>query len=331
MVMSEKVVDWLLEDNNPSVRFLTLTSLLGRSSEDQEVRKAKKAIMEQGIVPEILAKQNDDGTWGVPEKFYKDKYTGTVWNLLILAEMAANPEDQRIKNACEFILKHSQEPEGGGFSYTSSKTGTGLPSGVVPCLTGNMVYTMIKLGYLDDNRVKKAIEWITRYQRTDDGVENPPVGSPYDRYKMCWGNHSCHMGVAKALKALTAIPPESCSEENTKKIDELVEYFLKHHIYRKSHNLNEISRPGWLKPGFPLMYQTDILELLDIFADLKIRDSRIQDAVEIIKSKEMKDGKWKLANSKNGEMVVNIEKKGMPSKWITLKALKVLKEYSSHM
>ena len=136
------------------------------------------------------------------------------------------------------------------------------------------------------------------------------------------------MGVAKALKALTAIPPEKRSSATGKKIEEIVEYFLKHHIHKKSHNLSEISRPGWLKLGFPLMYQTDILELLEIFAELKVRDPRMRDALEIIKTKQMTDGTWKLENSNNGKMLVNIEKKGLPSKWITLKALKVLKFYS---
>jgi Prenyltransferase and squalene oxidase repeat len=328
MKMADKVVEWLLEENNPSVRFFTLTSLLGRSLNDPEARDTKKAIMKHGIVPEILGKQNNDGSWGIPERFYNDKYTGTVWTLLILAEMAADPNDQRIKNACEFILRHSQDPENGGFSYAqSARTGTGLASGVVPCLTGNMVYTLIKLGYLDDSRVQKAIEWITVYQRADDAIEDYPVGKIYERYKMCWGRHSCHMGVAKALKALAAIPPNRRSRETIKKMDELVEYFLKHHIYKKSHNLDAISRPGWLRLGFPLMYQTDILELLEIFADLKIGDPRLQEALGILKSKQMKDGSWKLESSNNGKMLVNIEKKGLPSKWVTLKALKVLIEY----
>lgn len=327
-MVSDKVVEWLLEEENPSVRFFALTSLQGKSLRDPLVNEAKKAIMEYGAVPQILHKQNDDGSWGVPERFYRDKYKGTVWTLLILAEMGADARNQQIKKACEFILKHSQNPESGGFSYDqSAKTGTGIFSGVVPCLTGNMVYSLIKLGYLKDERVQNAIDWITSYQRTDDGIEKRPSGKVYERYAMCWGKHSCHMGVAKALKALSAIPDEKRSETVNKKLDELAEYFLKHHIYKKSHNLSEISRPGWLKLGFPLMYQTDILELLGLLTDLRIEDPRIHDAIEIIKSKQMKDGMWKLENSFNGRTIVDIEKKSLPSKWITLKALKVLKEY----
>lgn len=198
---------------------------------------------------------------------------------------------------------------------------------IVPCLTGNMVYALVNLGYLNDNRVQQAIDWITTYQRADDAVAYAPVGKVYERYEMCWGRHTCHMGVAKALKGLAAVAPEQHSHEIIKKIDELIEYFLKHHIYKRSHDLESISRPGWLKLGFPLMYQTDILELLEIFAALKIRDHRLQDAMKIVRNKQRPHGKWKLENSNNGKTLVDIEKKGQPSKWLTLKALKVLKAY----
>lgn len=323
--MPDQVIKWLLEDDNPSVRYFTLTTLMQKSAGDAEVKKARQAIMKSEAVPAILAEQTNDGIWGEPKRFYRDKYKGTSWNLLILAEMGADPAHQSIKNACEFILQYSQDPESGGFSYdTSTKTGTGLPSGVVPCLTGNMVYSLIKLGYLEDDRVQKAIDWITSYQRADDAADEGPKGKVYERYEMCWGRHSCHMGVAKTLKALAAIPPDKRTPTINAKLDELLEYFLKHHLYKKSHNLEQIARPGWLKLGFPLMYQTDILELLGIFADLERFDSRLMDALAIVKSKRGADGKWKLENTFNGKTLVNIEKKGQPSKWITLKALKVL-------
>lgn len=326
--MSEKIINWLLEENNPSVRFLTLTSLLGMPMDDASVINARNNIMECGVVPGILDLQNEDGSWGMPSRFYNDKYTGASWTLLILAEMNADKDDERIRKACEFILGHSYEPESGGFSYIQSeKTKTGLPSGVIPCLTGNMTYSLIKLGFLNDPRLRKAIEWICKYQRADDAAENPPIGKVYERYTMCWGRHSCHMGVAKTFKALAAVPESFRNDDINKKINELSEYFLKHHIYKKSHNIDEISKPGWLKPGFPLMYQTDVLELLDIFASLNIKDSRLEDAIGIIEKKQSKDGFLIMENSNNGKMCIDIEKKGQPSKWLTLKALRVLKKY----
>ncbi len=201
------VVDWLLEDNNPSVRFFALTSLLGEPSNSPVALQARRALMHSGAVSHILGLQNEDGSWGEPERYYTDKYTGSSWTLLVLAELGASGEDARVRRACEFMLSNSQDPESSGFSVSrSAKTMTGLASGVIPCLTGNMVYSLIKLGFLEDERVQEAIGWIIKHQRADDGIEKGPAGKYYERFEMCFGRHSCHMGVAKALKGLAAIP-----------------------------------------------------------------------------------------------------------------------------
>jgi hypothetical protein len=136
------------------------------------------------------------------------------------------------------------------------------------------------------------------------------------------------MGAAKALKALAAVPESLRTDELTGKISELTDYFLKHHLYRKSHNLDEIAKPGWLRLGFPLMYNTDILELLGIFASLDQYDPRLDDALSVLVSKRQEDGRWILENTFNGKMQVRIEQKGKPSKWLTLKAMQVLKSYA---
>jgi hypothetical protein len=142
---------WLLEEENPSVRYFTLTDILDKSSNDREVQKAKAAIMNFGVVPQILARQKHQGHWGVAEDFYiRSKYKGTVWTLIILAELGADGTDPRIKRACEFILEHSQDRESGGFSHLGSPNGGGLHDIILPCLTGNMIYRLIKFGCLDD-------------------------------------------------------------------------------------------------------------------------------------------------------------------------------------
>ena len=324
--MLDQTIGWLLEKDNPSVRYFTLINLLGKDLNDQEVVSARQAIMREGPVPRILAAQNDDGSWGLPDKFYTDKYSGTVWCLLILAELAAQPDDNQVRKACEFILKHPYNAESGGFSYVeSAKTGGGLPSSVIPCLTGNMVYSLIQLGYLDDSRVQKALSWITTWQRADDGDGGAPAGSAYDRLEMCWGRHSCHMGVAKALKALAAVPVERRSPEISGKIGELAEYFLVHHLFRKSLNLQEVSKPGWLRLSFPLMYQTDILELLGIFASLGIHDERLGEAIEKLAAKKQADGRWIMETSMDDRIPVRFDPKGKASKWMTLRALTTLR------
>jgi hypothetical protein len=339
-LLNEDPTDWLLEEDNPSVRYLTLVDILERPASDSDVAKARQDIMVKGIVPQILATQEDEGYWGDPERFYVSKYKGTVWQLIILAEHLADGEDERIKKACEFLLDRSQDRISGGFSmHHGIKTGGGRHSEVIPCLTGNMVWSLIRLGYLSDPRVQRGIDWIARYQRFDDGIDvgagasdtptpaNLPQGWPYDNYEICWGKHTCHTGVVKALKALSEISPGKRSTEVQHTIEGGTEYLLKHHIYKRSHNLSKISKPGWLRFGFPLMYGTDILEILGILTKLGCRDERMQEAVDIVVSKQDSNGAWKLANTFNGRFQVDIEEKGKPSKWITLNALRVLKGY----
>jgi hypothetical protein len=165
-IIDERTIEWLLEKENPSVRYFTLTKLLKKSENDKEVPEAKNEIMKTGIVPAILDKQNEAGYWGEPLKFYHNKYKGTVWQLIILAEMGADANNPQIKKACEFILDNSQDTESYGFSVHRSLKGEGgRHNEVIPCLTGNMLWSLIKLGYLDDERIQKGIEWICKYQR----------------------------------------------------------------------------------------------------------------------------------------------------------------------
>lgn len=211
--------------------------------------------------------------------------------------------------------------------HHSVKIGGGRHSEVIPCLTGNMVWTLIRFGYLSDPRVQRGIGWITNYQRFDDAVADPPQGWPYDKYEICWGKHTCHMGVVKALKALSEIPRGEITADVQHTINEGIEFILKHHIHKRSHNLAQVSKPGWLRFGFPLMYQTDVLEILGILTQLGCRDARMQEAVDLVVSKQDAAGRWKLANTFNGRFQADVEEKGNPSKWITLNALRALKRY----
>ena len=328
-VLKVDPTDWLLEEDNPSVRYYTLRDILEKSENDPELREAKQEIMKIGLLPAILSKQKKEGYWELPENFYTAKYRGTVWQLLILAELGANTTNDNIRKACEFILNNSQDRESDGFAYSASaKKGGGRHSEVIPCLTGNMVWSLIRLGYLNDPRVQRGIKWITRYQRFDDGIGESPKGWPYDRLKAaCLGKHTCHMGAMKALKALAEIPEKKRSNDVKDTIEKGAEYILKHHIYKRSHDLNLVAKPGWLKFGFPLMYQTDALEILGILTKLGYRDKRMQAAIDVLISKQDDQGKWKLENTFNGRFQVNIEQKGRSSKWITLNALRVLKQF----
>ncbi len=317
---------WLLEKENPSVRYFTLLDLLGKPEDDPEVRQAKRAVMQIGIVPEILQKQKDPAYLETCGQFYTAKYKGLVWQLIVLAEMGADANAQ-IREQCEYLLGHSQETGDGGFAmHTAAKTGGGRITEVIPCLTGNMVWSLIRFGYLDDPRLQKSIDWITKYMRFNDGTEDDPQTPPYDRMEPCWGRHTCHMGVVKALKAFSAIPEERRTQAVQTTIDLAIEFMLIHHIYKRSHQPDRVSKPGWLKFGFPLMYQTDALEILDILSALGVRDARMSEALDLVVSKQDDMGRWKAENTYGSDrLLVPIGRKDKQSKWLTLRAMRILK------
>ncbi|HOE94789.1 MAG TPA: hypothetical protein PLU97_05235, partial [Candidatus Cryptobacteroides sp.] len=118
-------IDWLLEKENPSVRYFTLKQILDKPENDTEVQQAKILIMKSGIVAEILEKQKEAAYKENFPKFYTNKYKGLVWSLIVLAELGAEPSPQ-IKEQCEYMLEYSQEKQHGGFSQnTAVKAGGG--------------------------------------------------------------------------------------------------------------------------------------------------------------------------------------------------------------
>ena len=317
---------WLLEDDNPSVRYFTLLDILDKPQNDSQVIHTRQNIMKTGVVPKILAKQDSGGYWGVPENFYvRGKYKGTSWQLIILAELGADGNDERIKMACEFILEKSQDPESGAFSYISHKNGgRGDPERVLPCLTANMTWSLIKLGYLEDERVQKALQWLIRYQRFDDEPGKAPDEWPYKRWKQCWGERTCHSIIVKSLKTFAEIPKDKRTPEISDYIVKGAEHMLNHHIHKRNHPPVRGSFK-WLKFGFPLMWSIDALEVLEILTRLGYKDERMHESLEAMISKQDHEGRWILENTFNGRFQTNIERKGKPSKWITLNALRVLK------
>jgi hypothetical protein len=326
-ILEVSTLDWLLEKDNPSVRYFALLDLLDLSPDDAEVKKAREAIVKEGPASVILEKQESRGYWGKPEDFYiRSKYRGTVWNIIALAQLGVDASDKRTYKAGEFIFNASQDRASGGFAY---KPGEGAPDheSVIPCLTGNMTFSLIRFGFLEDARLQKAIEFITSYQRFDDGESSPPKGWIYDRFKQCWGKHTCMMGVVKELKALAEIPSEKRSSSVNETIEKGTEYVLKHYIYKRSHNLDKVAKTEWTRFGFPLMWKTNALEMLEILTRLRVHDRRMQDAVDLVISKQDEQGRWPMETTFNGRTLVRIEQLHKQSKWVTLSALRVLKKW----
>lgn len=324
-----EILNWLLEPEDPLVRYATLVELMGSGIKDPEVIKAREAARVSEPVQKILNKQHPGGYWYKPESFYMlgGKYKGTVWNVILLAEMGADGSDERILKACEFLLQWSQDPQSGGFAFNGTADG-GKHDQVGPCLTGNLVWSMIRFGLIDDRRVQRGIDWITTYQRADDGVKGGPKDWPY-HYKNCWGPHTCMMGVVKSLKALVEIPQDQRNSQVISKIDQLVEFILSHHLYQSSRRSGQIAKHEWTHFGFPVFWMTNALEMLEILLKLGIHDERMQDAIELVQSKQDETGRWKQEGDYlSNRLLVKFQADGQPSKRITLKALKILKEWN---
>jgi hypothetical protein len=318
-----EIVDWLLEEDDPSIRYLALRDLVGRKEGEAEVMETKARIMKVGLVPCILAKQRSEGHWGSPEDFYQNsKYKGTVWNLILLAELCADPEDERIRAACEFVLDWSQEQSSGGFSSRGGPEKGGNKAQVISCLTGNMCFALIRLGYAGDPRVKRAARWLTTYMRYEHASQAPKEW-PYI-YERCWRDHTCRSGAVKSLKALAEIPPSMRTADMERTIEQGAEFLLSQHIIFDGPGSRQLARPEWLRLGFPLMWNSDVLEILDILTGLGYQDERMHHALMALISKREPDGRWLQENRFQGRFLVSLERNGRPSKWVTLRALRVL-------
>ncbi|RME81071.1 MAG: nitrogen fixation protein NifH, partial [Caldilineae bacterium] len=148
---------WLLEPDplHPGVRYLALKDLLGQNDRSEEVRRAREETMRTGPVPAILEAQYPEGYWIKPGGGYSPKYRSTLWQIIFLADFGADGRHPRVRRACEYILTHNIAANGAFSAYQKP-----APSGAVLCLNGNLAHALIRLGYRQDARVQKVIEWL---------------------------------------------------------------------------------------------------------------------------------------------------------------------------
>ncbi len=301
--------DWLLEEDNPSVRYLTLRTSLELPEDDPKVVTARQAIMRSGPVPAILAAQHEDGYWVKPGTGYSPKYRGTVWQLMFLAHLAADGSDERVARACEYVLGHSRA-KNGAFSTSADV----VPSAAVDCLNGNLIHAFYGLGWGGDERVQGAVQQLCT--------------SISERHFKCKYNAGlpCAWGAVKALLAFSAIPKEERSSEVRAAIKEGVDLLLSRNLAVADYPCQERINPNWFKLGFPLNYASNVLEALQVLAELGHgAEPRLKDALKLTLSKQDGLGRWRMEFSLNGKMWADIEAKGKPSKWVTLQAIQMLK------
>lgn len=319
-------LDWLLEADNPSIRYWVLRDLMGKAQSDPEVVDTQSEIMDSKTVTAILDAQNPDGYWVHEENMYLPKYKATTHQLLILAEMGTT-RTPMIEKAVEQVYRFQRNS--GHFLTKLPKSEKGRDSRVKDgcCFDGNILYYLNHFGYLDDPRTEKLMDFIYEYYDEENTgwncrayPINPDAVFPTN----------CYMGATKILKAFSMIPENKQSPQMKEIINREKEKILENHIYKYLRNPDGTrkDKAGWKRFGFPLFYQTDILEVMVTLIRLGVHDVRMSDAIKIIEETRQKDGRWLLKDSFNGKMWIDIEEKHNLSKWITLRATYVLQMWN---
>ncbi|MGA3030224.1 MAG: nitrogen fixation protein NifH [Candidatus Limnocylindrales bacterium] len=321
-------VPWLLDDDNPAVRHLALRGLLDRAADNPEVVEARAAAMESNPIAGILAAQDPAGWWVAPGPGYVPKYTATTWQLIFLGQMGADGADPRVRAGCEYVLEHTQTSSG-AFGVGVRREGVPPPSGGLHCLNGNLLKALIEFGWLDDERVQQSVVWQTT-AITGDGPMRY-VGYVSGPGFCCYANegHPCAWGATKALFALASIPIERRSPAVQRAIDSGVEFLLSRDPAVADYptaSRRTAPNSSWFKLGFPSGYVADVLQVLEaLVAAGAAADPRLANAMAWLLARQDAEGRWANEYAYVGKMVANVDREGRPSKWVTLRACRVLK------
>jgi hypothetical protein len=311
---------WLLEADHPAVRRLALTQLLDEPEEAPAVRRARAAAMRTDPIASILAAQDPEGWWVGPGARYGPKYTGWFWSLIFLEQMGADPRDRRVQRACDYVLDHGQA-RGGGFGWATAN------SSVAHCLTGNVLRSLLAFGRFDDERVRHGLAWEAG-AITGEGHERWYPGATSGPGFACGinGGLPCGWGAIKALRAFAAIPPRRRSRGVRRAIDRGVAFLLENDLATGDFPTDTSISRNWTKLGFPSGYVADSLQGLEALVELGHgRDRRLTPALDMVLGKQDADGRWRNEQPYRGRLWSDVEAPGRRSKWVTLRACRVLR------
>jgi len=326
-------LSWLLETQAPEVRYLALRDLLDCPHTDLELRAACEAAHKSGPIAAILAEMDKAGYWVKPGPGYNPKYRSTVWSLILLAQLGASVlEDDRIAQACAYLLDHALT-EGGQF------TTSGAPSGAIDCLQGNLAWALLELGY-EDLRLEKAFDWMAR-SVTGQGIAPMEDSQASLRYyaAKCGPNFACGYnnklpcawGCVKVLMAFAKWPKARHTPLVKQAVQQGLDFLLSGDPSLANYptRTGQKPSPNWWKFGFPVFYVTDLLQLVEAFVALGYgADLCLSKALAIIRQKQDANGRWALEYDYPGKTWLDFGEKKQPNKWVTLRALRVLKSAS---
>lgn len=313
---TKAVLTWLLDPAEPSVRFRTLTEILHRPSDDPEVEEARLAIGSNGFVARLMEGHDPAGWWVSGESLYLPKYLSTNWRLLALSELGVDRRDTAIRRSCQLWMRRFAL-RGGGVGGNSKGTGH-------HCVVGNMTRALIRLGYVDDRRIRPSLDWLV-------ATADPKGGWS------CFGRGR-NLDSWEGLSALAAYPEARRSAPMRGAIDRGAEFFLERELH-----LQGARYPPWYRFHAPVHYYYDVLVGLRLLTSLgRGDDPRLDFALGLLGSKRRRDGRWNLdavhpdvegamvrwydAHPKHRPTPLLVEPPGAPSKLVTLEALNVLEK-----
>jgi len=326
--MNRETFNWLLEPDGSGVDYLARRDLTDAGEKD--LAAARERAHREGPIAKVLAEMNEAGYWQKPGAGYSSKYTGTVWSLILLSQLGAVIDtDKRLATACNYYLDHAVTKYG-------QITVNGTPSQTIDCLQGNMLAALMDMGYQDE-KIEKAYEWMAMTV-TGEGIA--PAGdtsTPLRYYSGKIGpNFACGAnnkppyawGAVKVMLAFSRLPENKRTELINRAIARGVDFLLGTDPATAAYPCGYTEKPSgnWWKFGFPVFYITDILQIAEALTRLGYAgDPRLKNTLDLRRSKQNDKGQWLLEFDYKGKTWLDFGIKKRPNKWVTLRALRILK------
>ena len=305
--MSRKeIIDWLL-DGDVAIQYQVHRDLKGNVRPDLQQRMIK-----EGWGPRFLKQQKADGHWG--DRYYQPKWISTHYTLCDLRVLCFPQDFALITN---IVNKVANEEKGadGGIRCSPSLT----PSDV--CVNGMFLNFASYFG-LEEAKLRSVVDFILSEHMMDGGFN-------------CRSNRSGakHSSLHTTLSILEGIATYlQCGYtyqlNKLKKAQKKAEEFILLHRFYLSDRTGQIIQKDFLRFAFPRRWKYDVLSALDYFSLAKRGwDPRMQEAVDLLMEKRRADGRWNLNAKHPGQTHIEMERAGQPSRWNTLRALRVLRHF----
>jgi hypothetical protein len=309
-----QVIDWLLE-SDPAIRWQVLRDLVGATDEAVAAERAKVAT--EGWGARLLSLRGRDGQWAGGACFPADHdwsaetegqpWTPTLHTLELLRDFGLDPTSKQAVETVALVRENCRW-ENAAQPFFSGE--------VEPCINGRTV----ALGAYFGQDVGAVVDRLLGEQ-LDDGGWN------------CWTEHgsvrsSFHTTIC-VLEGLLAYEQASGGPEAIAAARRRGhEYLLERDLFRRL-STGEVADPAWLQYSFPVRWHYDVLRALEYFRTVGgAPATRLGEAIELLRSKRQPDGTWLLENTHPGEVHFPLEEgDGRPSRWNTLRALRVLRWY----